>query len=216
MAAHPDDEVLGVGGTIARHISAGDAVTVAFAADEGTARYEDDTIRGVRKSAMEAAATLGVADVRFAGFADQTLDVLPILEITQWVEGLMREVQPEVVYTHHRGDINRDHRVVHEATLTAARPYAVPSVRRILCCETPSATEWGGPFPENAFLPNVFIDVSDFLEQKLKAMSAYSTELHPFPHPRSLEALRVKARAWGTVIGAEAAEAFMLARAIVR
>lgn len=216
VAAHPDDELLGLGGTVARHVSSGDQVTIALIADVGTARYEDETIQAVRRCALQAASRLGVSDVRFAGLADQVLDTLPILEITQWIEGVLRDTQPQIIYTHHRGDVNRDHQVVHEATLTAARPYSAPSVERILCYETPSATEWAGPYVENCFASNVYVDITDYLESKLSAMSAYATELSSFPHPRSVEALRARAIHWGSVIGVAAAEPFMLIREIQR
>lgn len=217
MAAHPDDEVLGLGGTVARHMSCGDQVTVALIADNGNARYEVETIQAVRCCVLQAANLLGVTDIRFAGLADQKLDSLPIIEITQWIEGILQDIQPQIIYTHHHGDINHDHQVVCEATLTAARPYSAPYVERILCYETPSATEWtGGPSVENYFVPNVFIDITAYLESKLNAMSAYTTELRPFPHPRSLEALRNRAVYWGSVIGVAAAEPFVLVRQIQR
>jgi N-acetylglucosamine malate deacetylase 1 len=216
VAAHPDDEILGLGGTIARHVSGGDRVTSAIVADLGTARYEDDTINSVRQNAQEAAQKLGVADIRFAGFADQTLDTLPILEITQWIEKVLKDIQPQIIYTHHRGDLNRDHKIVHEATLTAARPYSASYVERILCYETPSSTEWAGSYHENQFIPNLYVDITPYLEKKLDAMSAYATELLPFPHPRSLEALRMRAATWGSVIGVAAAEPFLLVREIQR
>jgi LmbE family N-acetylglucosaminyl deacetylase len=216
IAAHPDDELLGLGGTIARHTSSGESVTIVFVADAGTARYEDKTIQSVRQCALQAAIQLGVSDVRFAGLADQNLDTRPILQVTQWIERILLDIRPRIIYTHHRGDINRDHQVVHEATLTAARPYSTPYVERILCYETPSATEWAGAYFENCFVPSVYVDITAHLESKLMAMSAYTTELRPFPHPRSLEALRARAAHWGSVIGVTAAEPFMLMREIQR
>ena len=126
IAAHPDDEILGPSGTIARHVCRGDQVAIAIVADVGTARYGDETIATVRSYTVEAAKRLGVLDVRFAGWADQKLDTLPILDITQWIEAILDGFRPQVIFTHHRGDINRDHRIVHEATLTAARPYSAP------------------------------------------------------------------------------------------
>ncbi len=212
LAAHPDDELLGLGGTLARHASLGDTVMSALIADVGSARYDDETIQAVRNNALQAAERLGVKEMRFAGLADQKLDVLPILDITRWIEMLLDEFRPHIIYTHHRGDINRDHAVVHEATLTAARPYSVPYVERILCYETPSATEWSGPYGESAFSPNIFVDIGTHLETKLNATAMYMSELRPYPHPRSLEALRVRAHFWGSVIGVPAAEPFMLVR----
>jgi len=216
VAAHPDDEILGLGGTVARHVAEGDEVTILLLADHGSARYDEDRIREVRRAARAASNRMGVSDVRFGELEDQKLDVLPILEVTQRVEAVLQDVQPRIVYTHHRGDINRDHTVVHEATLTAARPYGAPFVRRILCYETPSATEWAGPYPESAFIPNVYVDISDHLETKLQAMAEYPSELREPPHPRSLEALRSHAAHWGSVIGVTAAEPFVLVREILR
>jgi LmbE family N-acetylglucosaminyl deacetylase len=216
VAAHPDDEILGLGGTIARHVAEGDAVTILLLADHGSARYDVNRIREVRGAARAASDRLGVSDVRFGELEDQKLDVLPILEVTQRVEAALQEVQPQLVYTHHRGDINRDHAVVHEATLTAARPYSAPSVRRIICYETPSATEWAGPYPESAFIPNLYVDISAHLETKLEAMAEYPSELREPPHPRSLQSLRSHAAHWGSVIGAAAAEPFILVREIKR
>ena len=216
IAAHPDDELLGLGATVSLHVSCGDSVTIAIVADNGTARYEDETIETVRHCARQAARQLGVTEVRFAGLADQKLDTVPILEITQWIEVILRDIQPQIIYTHHRRDINHDHRVVYEATMTAARPYNSPYVERILCFETPSATEWSGPYAEDSFVPTVYVDITGHLETKLNAMSAYKTEIRPYPHPRSLEALRTRAAHWGSVIGVVAAEPFMLMREIQR
>lgn len=212
LTAHPDDEILGLGGTIARHVSCGDQVSIALIADKGTARYDDETINTVRESARLAASHLGVSKLYFAGLADQKLDTLPILNITQWIEKLIEKIQPQIIYTHHRGDINRDHQIIYEATITATRPYGAPYVERILCYETPSSTEWNGLHFESGFLPSVYVDISHFLDKKLSAMSAYKTELLPYPHPRSLEALRNRAAHWGSVMGVRAAEPFMLIR----
>ncbi len=216
VGAHPDDELLGLGGTLARHVAEGNTVTIALVADTNAVRYETETAAMVRACAREAALRLGITDLRFAGMADQKLDTLSILEVTQWIEQVMMDVRPSIIYTHHRGDINRDHQVVHEATLTAARPYSAPFVERLLSFETPSATEWADATPSNYFVPNVFIDISAHLDAKLHAMATYSTELRPYPHPRSLQALRNRAAHWGSVIGVDAAEPFMMVREVQR
>lgn len=215
IAAHPDDEILGPGATIARHAARGDECTIAIVADSGSTRYDEEVIASVRDSAHRAAGKLGVSDVRFGGMPDQALDTLPIISITQWIEKIAADVRPEWVYLHHRGDINRDHQLIAEAGLTALRPYSASFVERILAFETPSATEWGGPYVETSFVPNVFVDVADHLDSKLRAIAEYETELRPFPHPRSVEALRARASHWGSVIGASAAEPFALVREIV-
>ncbi len=216
VAAHPDDEILGVGGTIARHGSDGDQILIAIAADRGTARYDDDKIQFVRNCCTAAIRRLGVTDICFGDFADQKLDVLPILDLTQWLEGIADKFMPQIIYTHHRGDINRDHQLIHEATLTAFRPYSTPYVERILSYEAPSATEWCGPYAEDTFIPNVFVDITDSLEDKLHAMIEYTTELRAFPHQRSLDSLRARAAFWGSVVGVAAVEPFVLIREIER
>jgi LmbE family N-acetylglucosaminyl deacetylase len=212
FAAHPDDEILGLGGTLARHISRGDEVNVALIADSDSARYDEETIEKVRESTLRAAENIGEINIQFVGLSDQKLDTLPILSVTQEIEKIIGKIKPQIIYTHHRGDINRDHQVVYEATLTAARPYSVPFVERILCYETPSSTEWNGLHNESSFVPNVYVDISQYLNKKLNAMSAYQTELVNFPHPRSLESLKMRAAYWGSVIGIQAAEPFILVR----
>jgi LmbE family N-acetylglucosaminyl deacetylase len=216
VVAHPDDETLGPGATLARHAREGRRVVVAIAADAERPGLDAAGHERIRAAARAAAKELGVAEIRFGGFPDQALDGLPIRRLTGWVEALLDELAPAVVYTHHRGDVNRDHRVVHEAALTAARPYRAPSVERILCFETPSSTEWSAPDVENAFLPSCFVDVSRTLDVKLRAMSAYASELRPPPHPRSLESLRHRAAHWGACAGFAAAEPFVLARWLER
>jgi LmbE family N-acetylglucosaminyl deacetylase len=212
FAAHPDDELLGLGGTIAKHSSNGDQVVISLIADSNSARYDDETMDQVRKSALKAGEVLGVQDMQFAGLGDQMLDTLPILSVTQRIEKIIQDFKPDIIYTHHRGDINRDHQVVYEATLTAARPYSTPFVERILSYETPSSTEWNGQHTESSFVPNIFVNITTYLDKKLAAMSSYHTELADSPHPRSLESLRNRAGYWGSTIGVKAAEPFILVR----
>jgi LmbE family N-acetylglucosaminyl deacetylase len=140
------------------------------------------------------------------------LETLPLCEVTKRVESLIAEWQPELIYTHSHADINRDHKILTEAVLVAARPYAAPSVKEILMFETPSSTEWGSPVLSAPFQPNVYVDVSAFIEKKIQAFSCYSAEVRDYPHPRSLCALTDRARYWGSVINRPAAEAFVLVR----
>ena len=220
IGAHPDDEVLGVAGAVLRHVQQGDRVYVDVLTDGHTSRYRDPTRAGElspevmarRASAERAAAIVGVERVEFSPFPDQRLDAVPLIEVVQEIERAAAEVNPEVVYTHHRGDANADHRVAFAASLAAFRSVGARFPRRFLCYETVSSTEWGGPFPESSFMPNVFVDISALLERKLEAIGAYEQELRPYPHPRSLEGLRISAQRWGTVIGVDAAEAFVLVR----
>jgi LmbE family N-acetylglucosaminyl deacetylase len=145
---------------------------------------------------------------------------MPLLEVIQPINALCQELRPQVVYTHHRGDANQDHRAVFSATLVAVRPFHDNPVERVLCYEIASSTEWGPPFSEWAFLPNVFVDIGSTLETKLRAVQAYretfQSEVKPFPHPRSTEAVRIYAQQRGVTVGMPAAEAFVLVRELVR
>jgi len=212
VAAHPDDELLGVGGTIASHIAKGDSVKVAVMCEGFSSRYNGDWDTEVRKQAKQAAQILGVTDLVLGNLPDQRLDTVPLYELTKQVGQLIADAQPEVIYTHFGGDINHDHRKLTEAVLVSARPYSAPSVREVLMFETPSSTEWGSPTLAPPFLANVYVDVTDFFEQKIRAFSCYSAEVRPSPHPRSLQALADRARFWGSVINRPCAEAFVLVR----
>lgn len=218
VGAHPDDETYGLGGTIARHVQAGDYITVLILTDGVTARHNETESQ--KAATRQACAALGVDDVRFAGLPDQRLDSMPLLEVIQPIHALCKELRPQVVYTHHRGDANQDHRAVFAATLVAVRPFGGNPVERVLCYEVASTTEWGPPFSEWAFLPNVFVGISATLEIKLRAVEAYRETFHsevkPFPHPRSPEAVRIYAQQRGVTVGMEAAEAFVLVRELVK
>jgi LmbE family N-acetylglucosaminyl deacetylase len=217
IAAHPDDETYGLGGTIARHVQQGDYVSVLILTDGVTARHNATELQQV--VARKACAALGVDDVRFAGLPDQRLDALPLLQVVRPIQELFVELQPQVIYTHHRGDANQDHRAVFAATLVAVRPFVGNPAQRVLCYEMASSTEWGAPYAEWAFVPNVFVDISVTLETKMRAVEAYrgtfQSEVRPFPHPRSPEAVRICAQQRGVSVGMQAAEAFVLFRELV-
>jgi N-acetylglucosamine malate deacetylase 1 len=214
IGAHPDDEVLGVGGTIARHVHQGDRVSVLILTDGVTAHHNATELQ--KTAARKACQALGVHRLQFADFPDERLDSLPLLDVIRPIAAAIRELRPQILYTHHRGDANQDHRVAFAATLVAARPFGEHPVQRVLCYEVASSTEWGPPFAEWAFLPTVYVDISATLGKKLKAFEAYRdtfiSEVKPFPHPRSREALRVYARQRGIEVGMHAAEAFVLVR----
>jgi LmbE family N-acetylglucosaminyl deacetylase len=213
-AAHPDDELLGLGGTVARHSAAGDEVTAVIAAEGTAADRSDAAARRLEEHALAAARILGVRDVRFLRLPDQRLDTLPLLEITRRVEAAVRELTPTIVYTHHWGDLNRDHRIVSEAVQVACRPVGTAYPARVYCFETPSSSEWGTPDPASQFVPTRFVDVGATIEAKLRAMACYETAIRPHPHPRSLEALRARAAAWGSVVGRPYAEPFVVLREV--
>src|SRR6185503_17346730 len=185
IAAHPDDEVLGVGGTVALHTRAGDEVTSVIVCEGESLRYGQKGV-GQPEHIRRAAETLGVRDVRPLGFADQRLDTMALTEIINPLDQIVKEVRPEVVYCQWGGDINRDHHLLFQATLVATRPTAC-SVRAVYAFDTASSTEWAYP---RTFTADTWVDISATLEIKLAAMACYTSELRPYPHPRSLDALR--------------------------
>lgn len=214
VAAHPDDEILGVGGTVAKHVEHGDTVALAIVCEGISMRYADERKTEVREQSQKAAAILGVSDLIIRDLPDQRLDTLPLGDVINEVEKLVRSFQPNAVYTHFCGDINRDHRVLAEAVLVATRPYAAPFVHEVLMYETPSSTEWGIPQLSPSFQPNVYFDIATTLEKKIEAFACYTAELCPEPHPRSLKALRERAHYWGSLINRRAAEPFVCVRSL--
>lgn len=217
IAAHPDDEVLGCGGTIAKLADDGVLVHVAFLADGVTSRADERIARqrelkARRNAAKKACKILGVKTVSFGDFPDNRMDTIPLLDIVQAVETLVAKHQPEMVLTHHAGDVNIDHRRLHEAVVAACRPQSHHPVKTLLCFEVPSSTEWQLPGSAPVFAPNWFVDISATLERKLAALEAYGTELRDWPHPRSRKGVEHLAHWRGATVGVDAAEAFILGR----
>lgn len=215
IAAHPDDELLGVGGTVLRHVAAGHQVFALVIADGATSRYSPTAVASLQEQCRDAARILGFAEIDFLDMPDQRLDTLPKLEIVQAIEEFLDVKRPNVVYAHHWGDVNADHRIVSEAVVTACRPVGESFPSSLSCFETPSATEWGLPDPASQFVPTRFVDVTSTIERKLEAMARYISEVRPPPHPRSLEALRSRAAYWGQFAGCAYAEPFVVARDIL-
>ncbi|GAA0547335.1 PIG-L deacetylase family protein [Halorubrum ejinorense] len=220
IVAHPDDEVLGVGGTLARHAADGDDVHICILSDGVTSRYDnveaaDVEIEQRRQRAQMAADTLGVT-VSLYGFPDNSFDTVPLLDIVQTIEAEIDEQNPDIVYTHHYGDLNVDHELTCRATITATRPLTDSSVDRVLAFETLSASEWSVPRPDNAFQPTSFVDVTDSLDTKSEALSVYEQELREPPHPRTIDTVRKNADVWGSKVGVPAAEPFELLREVNR
>jgi LmbE family N-acetylglucosaminyl deacetylase len=212
LAAHPDDEILGAGATLAGHARVGDVVHAVIVSEGASSRYEPEMKKGLEDAAARAASKIGFASVSFERFPDQRLDTVPLVDIVQRIEALLDPIDPHVVYTHFPGDVNADHGLVARAVWTACRPYRFPRVRRFITFETPSSTEWG--WPSDVFRPNLFVNVAATLDVKISAMQCYESELRPYPHPRSEQALRERAAYWGSVVGRSAAEAFMLLREV--
>lgn len=217
IAAHPDDEVLGCGGTLARHSAAGDAVETVIVAEGATARGEagEATPESLRAAANKAAGILGGAPPRFLGLRDNRLDSVDLLDIVQALEAVLAEVAPEIVYTHHGGDLNIDHRIVFEAALTACRPVPGAPVRRFYCFETPSSTEWAAPSIGPSFRPQRYVGIAENMPAKRAALECYQAEMRDFPHARSIEAVEALAGWRGAQAGLIAAEAFEVIRELV-
>jgi LmbE family N-acetylglucosaminyl deacetylase len=215
VAAHTDDEALGCGGTIARHVAEGDTVYAVFLADGVTSRpnANDEELKQRSAAAERAHEILGIKKAYMLSFPDNRMDSIPLLDIVQKLENVFAEVQPQVVYTHHNGDLNVDHRITHQAALTACRPVPGCSVKEIYAFEVLSATEWSTP-GTTPFNPNVFIDISSYLEIKLQALAAYKLEMREEPHARSLANARRLAEFRGSCVGLEAAESCSLVRKI--
>ena len=223
VMAHPDDEVLGCGGALAKHVRNGDNVVVAILGEGKASRQfgensdsDKEEILALRQEAIKANEILGVKQVIFYNFPDNSIDTIPLLSVIQYVESLKQEVKPDIVYTHHHADINIDHQLIFKAVITAFRPIKGDQVPCIYSCEVASSTEWQAPYAGFAFLPNVFLDISDTLEMKKHALAAYQSELRTYPHPRSLEAIDIIAKRWGIAVGFQAAEPFVLVRSLIK
>lgn len=219
IAAHPDDEVLGCGGAIARHSQHGDAVHVMILA-EGVTSRDQQRDRGQRQTelselaiaAHQANQILGAKSLSLHDFPDNRMDSCDLLDIVKVVEAAVDQYQPNIIYTHHSGDLNIDHRRIHEAVITAARPLPDSPVETLLFFEVPSSTEWHISSSAPVFTPNWFVDIAETLDCKLQALDAYASEMRPFPHARSQQAVEALARWRGATAGMQAAEAFLLGR----
>ncbi|HZU58203.1 MAG TPA: PIG-L deacetylase family protein [Actinocrinis sp.] len=217
IMAHPDDETLGCGATLARLARTRD-VHILILGDGITARIEacgeSAALADLYEDAERARDTLGAASLTLEKLPDLRFDTVPMLEIVWRVEAVLRRLRPDTVYTHHAGDLNRDHRITAEAVLAATRPTGDAIVGDVYACETPSATEWAFDRLAVPFRPNVFVDATDTIEKKVEAMECYRSERRPAPHPRSAEALRALARYRGSTAGFQYAEAFELVRSV--
>jgi len=211
IAAHPDDEVLGCGGTVALHTKTGDMVTVVIVCEGESLRYGDKGV-GQRSHTESAAKILGVANVRQLGFPDQKLDTMTLTAIINPLHDIVTEIQPHIVYCQYGGDINRDHHLLFQAVLVATRPIE-NYIKTVYAFDTASSTEWAYP---RLFIPDTWIDISSTLNIKLEAMTCYKSEVRTYPHPRSIKAIRYRAHACGNQACMEAAEVFMTVRKVLR
>jgi LmbE family N-acetylglucosaminyl deacetylase len=214
VAAHPDDEVLGMGGTIARHITRGDEVRVLVVTDGSSTQYPGDVDTRARKEeeARRAARELGVEDYVHLDHPDMRLDTLEHVQVNHIVQEHVVDFVPTVVYTV-QPDVNNDHRVLFDSVAVATRPVPGQPVRRLLTYAPASSTEWT-PAAVNWFVPNWYVDVTETIERKVAAFAHYETERREYPHPRSERAIRATAEYHGTTCGCEYAEPFVLVRGV--
>jgi methionyl-tRNA formyltransferase/LmbE family N-acetylglucosaminyl deacetylase len=215
IAAHPDDELLGIGGTLILHSRAGaDVIVLIMSEGEEKKLNETPNCSTRRECALKAAKLIGVKKTIFHDFPDQQLDRLPIIDIIKVVEAVIKEFRPQIVYTHHRGDANTDHQVVFKAVYAACRPMSSIGsvVRRLLTFETPSSTDQAPQIGEYVFSPNCYIDIESAWEKKTEALNCYPTEMIGGNHPRSLDYIEALARMRGGHAGCGKAEGFYLIR----
>jgi len=211
IAAHPDDELLGCGGTLALHARNGDSVTTLIVCEGESLRYGKEGTNQLAAT-NRAAAMVGIKETRLLGFPDQKLDTFTLTEIIRPLESAVLEIRPSIVYCQYGGDINRDHELLFRASLVAIRP-VVEFIQAVYTFDTASSTEWAYP---RSFVPDTWVDIAETLEIKLNAMACYESEVRKYPHPRSLKSLEYRARAWGNHCCLEAAEVFMTVRRVLR
>lgn len=220
IAAHPDDEVLGMGGTIAKLVKNGAIVDVLIVTDGSSSQYRDsdhlaEIIEAKKLETRNCADVLGIRDVYYGGLPDMKLDCTPHIDINQAIEKVIDKIQPDIVFTHFWGDVNIDHQNVYKSTLVAVRPVMGQVVKELYCYRVPSSTEWTPNKADTMFMPNYFVDIEHYAEQKYKAFACYSTELRDYPHPRSVQYLRESDKAAGLRVGMYAAEEFVMLRKLV-
>lgn len=221
IAAHPDDEILGAGGYVAKLSAAGEEVHHVIIAEGATSRAEtrdrtnkSEELSELARCAQEAGRIVGAKSVVLENFPDNRMDGVDLLDVVKVVERHIAAHQPTRIITHANSDVNVDHRVLHDAVIAATRPQPGHLIREVLFFEIMSSTEWRPPASLPAFAPNYFVDISDHLAAKLNALRAYAPEMRQWPHSRSFEALEHLGRWRGATIGVEAAEAFVVGRII--
>ena len=223
IAAHPDDEVLGCGGAIAKHSDCGDEVHIVIMAEGLTSRdvkrkveIRLGELENLHQSSKTAAKILGASSLKIFDFPDNRMDSLDLLDVVKKIEEVIREIKPDIIYTHHIGDVNIDHQITHRAVMTACRPLPGNNVQTILFFETPSSTEWQTDESAIKFFPNWFIDINKYMNRKMQALKCYESEMRAYPHPRSYDSVILLAKYRGTTVGMNYVEAFLLGRHFVK
>lgn len=214
IAPHPDDEVLGCGGTIAKCVSKGDEVYIAIVTKGCSPIFSEDQVSTVRNDCLRADKYLGVKDTIFLDFPAAMLEEVPRHQINDSLIKLVQDIKPETVFIPHRGDMQLDHKMIVDAAMVALRPKYSHVVKRIYSYETLSETGWDVPNTVNEFIPNVYNDISQFIDKKLEAIRMFTNQVEQFPSPRSEKTVKALAEYRGSMMGLEAAEAFSLVREV--
>ncbi|WP_046743497.1 PIG-L deacetylase family protein [Kordia zhangzhouensis] len=216
VAPHADDEIIGCGATIAKAINKGDEVYIVIVTNANIGApelFNEEAITKVREEALQAHKYLGVSKTFFLDFPAPALNAFPEYKISVALSQIINEIQPNVLYVPHPGDLHQDHKAVYRASLVASRPQGNYNIKEIYCYETLSETEWA-PYQEKAFIPNVFNDVSEFFEKKIEAMKFFKSQIKEFPHTRSVETFEALAKFRGATVGVKRAESFIVERVI--
>jgi LmbE family N-acetylglucosaminyl deacetylase len=218
IAAHPDDEILGCGGTVRRLVDEGYTAYTLILGEGITSRdvsrdrlKREKELIELREQINEANRLIGVKATYIYGFPDNRFDTVPLLDIIKVIEKIKSEVKPDIVFTHYENDLNIDHQITYKAVITATRPLSSESVKQIYSFEVLSSTEWKYPL---SFSPDVFFNISESIQSKIKAMATYYPEVREYPHPRSLEGIKLNAKNWGMKVGFNYAEAFKTVRVL--
>ena len=220
IVAHPDDEILGMGGTIAKYVSHGFEVALLIVTDGSTSQYKNNSrieqiLEKNKKETQKAADILGISKIFYGGQPDMRLDMIEHTSVNASIEAVVDEFQPDVVYTHFDGDVNKDHQCVFESTLVACRPVPGQKIKELYSFSVPSSTEWSPQNTKTVFIPNVYVDIEGiYAEKKYAAMEAYITELRDYPHPRNIDTLKILDQAVGLQVGLKCAESFIAHRVV--
>ena len=214
IAAHPDDEVLGLGGTLIKHVNSGDKVFIILLSEGESSKIEKNKKNPHRKlNAEECSNIIGSNLYKIFDYPDQELDTIPILEIIKNLEKILKKLRPDIAYVHHQGDLNKDHQIASQSTLTALRPMNKFDLHtEIRSFETPSSTDQSPFEGQFIFKPNFYVSIENIWDKKVDALKTYNKELHNFPHPRSLKSIESLAIKRGMESGFKKAEAFMVLR----
>ncbi len=215
VASHPDDEVLGCGGTLYNLKKKGAKISVLFLSDGESSRKHpkiNKLILERKKQATEAARILGVQKIFFGNFPDNSMDSVPLLKIIQFIEKHIKKIKPDTIFTHFESDLNVDHQITSKAVITACRPIKNQTVKSILFFEILSSSEWNISIKNKSFKPNYFVNISKSIKFKLKALKQYKREMRTWPHPRSIEGVKLLSKTRGSSVGLSNAEAFILGR----